>query len=61
MQLFKVRRKGDRNFISIMANNRIEAAMKFRRLMGSRNVLEVKDPQLMPGSLEKSRKIFRGR
>ncbi len=60
MQLFKVRVKGQRNFIPIMANNKVEAQIKFRRLIGSRELLEVRDPQLMPGSLNKSRKIFRG-
>lgn len=60
MQLFKVRVRGQRNFTLIMANNRVEAQIKFRRLIGSRELLEVRDPQLMPGSLNKSRKIFGG-
>ncbi len=59
MQLFRIRKKGERRFMPIVAHNRIEAAAKFKHLVESRKVLTVNDPKLMPGSLEKARKIFK--
>ena len=60
MHLFRVRKKGEIRFVPIVARNRIEAAIKLKNLVESRKILQVRDPQLRPGSLRKSRKIFRG-
>lgn len=55
MQLFKIRLKGQRNFTPIMANNRIEAAMKFRHLIESRKMTAIQN------SSRTAKKLFRGK
>lgn len=59
MHIFRIRPKGTRRFTNILARNPAEAQMKFRMLMESKR-LTVRDPPLKPGSLMKTRKIFRG-
>ncbi len=44
----------------LFANNRAEAVMKLEQLARSRKILTVQKPMLMPNSLMKTRKIFRG-
>lgn len=58
--LFNVRKKGTKRFTSLFARNRKEAIMNHIRIQASRDLM-VRDPMLMPGSLEKTRRIARGR
>ena len=55
MHLFKVRLKGERNFTPIIANNRIEAAMKFRHLIESRKMTAIQN------SSRTAKRLFKGR
>ncbi len=61
MAIFNIRIKGTNRFIPIEANCQNEAVMKFMLLMRSRTMFMVKDPQLKPGTIAKSRRIFRGK
>ncbi len=56
---FQVRKKGSKRFVDLFAINRQQAAMNLARIQESKKFL-VRDPQLKPGSLEKSRIISRG-
>ncbi len=58
--LFRLRKKGSSNSHMIFANDRTEAVMKLEQLVRSRKILTVQKPMLMPNSLMKTRKIFRG-
>lgn len=53
---FKVRTRGSKRFVDLFAINRQEAAMNLARIRESKKFL-VKNPQLMPGTLEKVRKV----
>ncbi len=55
MPLFKVRQKGERRFMPIMANNRIEAAIKFRHLIESRKMIAIQN------SSRTAKKLFGGK
>lgn len=55
MQLFKIRLKGQRNFTQILANNREEAAMKFKKLIESKEMTAIQNSAMT------TRRLFRGR
>ena len=55
MHLFKIREKGQRNFTPILANNRAEAAMKFKKLIESRQMLAIQN------SSRTARRLLRGK
>ena len=61
MAIFNIRIKGTNRFVPIDANCKHDAIMKFMLLMRSRTMFMVKDPQLKPGTITKSRRIFRGK
>ncbi len=58
--LFKVRRKGTKKFTDLFAVNKHQAAMNMERIKHSRQFL-VKSPRIEQVSLNKTRKIARGR
>ncbi len=55
MQLFKIRLKGQRNFTPILANNRAEAAMRFQKLIESKEMTAIQNSGVT------GRRLFRGK
>ncbi|MCH8003888.1 MAG: hypothetical protein IH934_04640 [Nanoarchaeota archaeon] len=58
---FNIRRRGIRQSIPIIANNRGLASMKLKMLIRGRNMFMIPDFTMLPNSLSKSRRIFKGR
>ena len=58
---FNIRRRGIRSPIPILAPTRTMASMKLRMLIRGRNLLIFPDFRMMPNSLRKTRRIFKGK